>query len=919
MASVPGGLILGFVSAVESRGWRESLAERCTISGKDVEMRKTQTAILALLWVLTTLNLAVAKPAGGSKNDRRTVGRQPDGRVIVPTNQVLDPAGFQVEFPGRPTDLALSSDGSTLAVMNRDSLVLVRVRDRAILQTLQLPEGGHTFVGIAWASDGSAIYTSGTKGVVNRFGIQGGVATLMQSIRLPGPGGSGNPVPGGLALSADGRTLYVCLSRNNTLGVIDVEAAKLKAEIPVGVAPYGVALANGKAYVSNWGGRRPAEGDTVADTSGTPIVVDAATGVASTGTVSVVDLVEGKEAASIDVGLHPCGLALNQAASRLFVANANGDTVSVIDTAANRVVETISVAPAEALPFGSAPNALALSPNGRVLYVANGGNNALAVVQLGSPAGGVASERASRVMGFIPTAWYPGSVRVSADGELIHVANVKGVGSLNTPTGRTGHLSEALQYHGLNQAEVGTPKEYLPRNSHDALGSVSMISTPDDKELAHYTKRVANNNRQQFALANLQAKGSPGKPVPVPLRPGQRSVFEHVIYIIKENRTYDQILGDMPEGNGDPSLVHFGEEVTPNHHKLAREFVLLDNFYCSGVLSADGHQWTDEAYVTDYLEKSFGGFERSYPYWGGDALAYASSGFLWDNALRHGLTFRDYGEFVRADIEPADASWADIYADYLNGTDKVKIRARPGIHTVAPYMCPSYIGFPGKVQDVYRASEFIKELREFEARGELPNLIMMLLPNDHTSGTRPGIPTPRAAVADNDLALGRIVEAVSRSRFWPKTCIFVVEDDPQSGLDHVDGHRTIAFVVSPYTKRHAVDSANYNQISMVRTIELMLGLPPMNQFDLSAAPMASCFTNKPDLRPYKAVPNRIALDEMNPPLASLSGAQRYWAMKSLELPLDDIDEADEDTFNRILWHSVKGYDTPYPRWASVRR
>jgi YVTN family beta-propeller protein len=863
----------------------------------------------AIVVIIVVVLVGAIAASGGAQAapldlDRATVGRLPDGRVVVPTNQVLEPAGFQVEFPGRPADLALSPDGGSLAVMNSDSLVLVRVHDRAIMQTLSVPEGGHTFVGIAWAPDGSAVYTSGSKGAINRFNIEGGVATLGQAISLPGPGRSRNPVPGGLTLSADGATLYVCLSRNNTLGVVDVKSGQLKAEIPVGVAPYGVVLSGQNAYVTNWGGRHPTAGDSVATTSGTDIVVDPVTCVASSGTVSLVDLAQGEEVASIAVGLHPCGLALSRDASRLFVSNANSDTVSVIDTASNRVAETIQVAPERGIPFGSAPNALALSPDGQTLYVANGGNNAVGVVRLGALAAGDSAERESRVLGFIPTGWYPGSVRVSDDGKTIFVANVKGVGSLNAPTQR--------KHDGRSQ-----PGESLARNVYDALGSISIIRVPDAATLARYSRRVAQNNSLWAVPGSLQSEGVSAKLVPLPLHQGERSVFEHVIYIIKENRTYDQVLGDMPEGNGDPSLVHFGEEVTPNHHKLAREFVLLDNFYCSGVLSADGHQWTDEAYVTDYLEKSFGGFERSYPYAGGDALAYASSGFLWDNALRNGRTFRDYGEFVDAEITPAQATWSDIYADYLARTSNVKIRATTTLDSIRPHLCPTYVGFPGTVQDVYRAREFIEELREFDAKGELPNLIMMLLPNDHTSGTRPGYPTPRAAVADNDLALGRIVEAVSHSRFWHTTCIFVVEDDPQNGLDHVDGHRTVAFVISPYTRRGAVDSTNYNQTSMVRTIELILGLPPMNQFDLSAAPMASCFADKPDFTPYQTVPNRIPLDEMNPPLAALSGAQRYWAMKSLALPLDDVDEADEDTLNRILWHSMKGFDTPYPRLASA--
>jgi hypothetical protein len=401
------------------------------------------------------------------------------------------------------------------------------------------------------------------------------------------------------------------------------------------------------------------------------------------------------------------------------------------------------------------------------------------------------------------------------------------------------------------------------------------------------------------------------QPVPVPERHGEPSVFEHVLYIIKENRTYDQVFGDLPQGNGDPSLCIFGREITPNHHAIVEEFVLLDNFYCSGILSADGHQWTNEAFVTDYLEKMFGGFSRSYPYAGDDPLAYASSGFLWDNVLRHGKSFRCYGEMVQAHITPK-GSFKEIYDDFVQGTGKFKIRATAHIDAIAQNMCETVIGFPSIVSDVYRADEFIKELRGFEKKGGFPNLMMMLLPNDHTAGTRPGMPTPRAAVADNDLALGRVVEALSKSKFWPKTCIFVVQDDPQAGWDHVDGHRTVAMVISPYTKRRTVISQRYDQPSMVKTIELILGLPPMNQMDLFATPMTACFQAKADLTPYTCRKNNIPLDELNASLDKLRGPARRDALASLELNLDEIDMADEESFNRILWHAMKGHDKPYP-------
>jgi hypothetical protein len=422
---------------------------------------------------------------------------------------------------------------------------------------------------------------------------------------------------------------------------------------------------------------------------------------------------------------------------------------------------------------------------------------------------------------------------------------------------------------------------------------------------------VNANNRLGYSLAGLEKPRSGAKPVPVPERHGEPSVIEHVVYVIKENRTYDQVFGDIKEGNGDPGLCIFGEEVTPNQHKLAREFVLLDNFYCSGVLSADGHSWANAAYATDYLEKQFGQFVRSYPYEGSDPLAFPTTGFLWDNALSGKKTFRNYGEFVKTAYEPRNAKWVDLYADYTNGTAKVKFTATPNLRSLDKYSHSNFPGFPLTTPDVYRARMFIDELKQFEQKGEFPNLVYLFLPCDHTEGTRPGFPTPRAMVADNDQALGMVVEALSKSKFWPKTCVFVTEDDPQNGFDHVDGHRTVGLVVSPYTRRGAVDSTCYNQTGMVKTMELILGLPPMTQLDLSATPMRGCFADKPDPTPYTAVKNRVPLDEMNRSVKELTGKAREFALKSLELDFDEEDRADEDTLNRILWFSVRG-DKPYP-------
>jgi YVTN family beta-propeller protein len=584
-------------------------------------------------------------------------------------------------------------------------------------------------------------------------------------------------------------------------------------------------------------------------------------------------------------------MTTDRAGQFVYVANANSDTVSVIATKTDQVVETISCRPEARLPFGSGSNALALSPDGGTLYVASGTNNCVAVVRLGARAcrtEGQARPAASKVVGLIPTAWYPGALRCTADGKRLVVANVKGVGSL---------------------ARV-RPKDE-GHNTHDFLGSVSIIDVPDEAGLARYTKEVNANNRLAYSLAGLEKPRPDAKPVPVPLRHGEPSVIKHVIYVIKENRSYDQILGDMKEGNGDPKLCLFGEKVTPNQHALARQFTLFDNFYCSGALSATGHQWVSEAYVTDYLTKAFGGFTRSYPVDGDDALAFASSGFLWGNALARKKTFRNFGEFTKSTY-PQGTTWADVYADYKNDTRKVKITVRANVQAMAPHTHPGYPGFPLVTPDVYRARLFVEELKAWEKKGAMPDLVYLFLPCNHSVGVQPGFPTPRAMIADNDLALGRVVEAVSKSKFWPETCIFVVEDDPQFGLDHVDGHRTVALAISPYTRRGFVDHTCYNQTGMVKTIELVLGLPPMNQLDLSATAMRRCFQEKPVLTPYTAVPNQVPLDEMNPSLGKLKGKALYWARKSLELDFSKEDEADEEVLNRILWHSVRGYDVPYP-------
>lgn len=829
------------------------------------------------------LLFAVTKIQAQNNFTYQKVGPQPDGSILVPSNQLLRPAGFQVYMPGRPVDIALISKEKFLLVKNMKSLDLIRLSDRTILQTLPYDKSGSSFTGICSSKDNQYIYVTDAtnKILIARFD-KSNILSWESPLVMPKPAIGGNPVPGGLVLNYKEDRLFVTLTRSNSLAVINLTDKSVN-EIPVGIAPYDVILnSDTKAYVSNWGGRRPVPGESTYNTSGSQVLVDPKTGIANDGSVSVIDLKQNIPIKEIKVGLHPSGMILSPDKSLLYVACANSDKIYVINTKKDEVTSEISVHMNEDIPFGSAPNALAVSPDGKYLYAANGTQNAICVIETGS---------SNRVIGYIPTGWYPGSVLMNKTGTHLYVANVKGSGSRNKGAGQAGY------------------------NAQGHMGSVSIITVPERQGLLKMTDIVIRNNSLVKLLKNQSSTGNSMKKVAIPQLPGQVSHFKHVVYIIKENRTYDQVFGDMQQGNGDTSLVHFGREITPNHHKLAETFVLMDNFYCSGVLSADGHQWTNEAYVTDYLEKFFGGFTRSYPYDGDDALAYASSGFIWDNVLKNGLTFRNYGEFVDADINPESATFTDIFQDFQKGTKKITIKAKANLEQIGPYICPTYIGFPNKVPDVYRSAEFIKELNEFEKKNNFPNFIIMLLPNDHTSGTKPGLPTPRAAVADNDLALGQIVEAISNSKFWKETCIFVTEDDPQAGLDHVDGHRTVGMVISPYTKRKEVVSTYYSQINMVRTMENILCIPPMNQLDQAAESMFDCFSETPDFTPYKAESNNIPLDEMNPSLQVLSGKKLYWAEKSLEQNLDDYDRIDEDTFNRIIWHAVKGYDRPYPEFS----
>lgn len=812
-------------------------------------------------------------------------GVQSDGSVLLPNQWSLRPAGKQVVVGDFPVHAAIHPSGKFAVVLHagygQNELIAIHLGDTRILSRVSI---GESFYGLAFSADGSEVFCSGAGDeVIHRFRFKDGHFSDPVDYRLRDEKQRG--VPAGIAVSRDAQTLWTTelygqeivaydratgrvvrriplsegtqqpdlsrtkVSDNEDLAAAEKRAAALRESITKDAPfPYGCVLdeSRQRLYVTLWARAQ----------------------------VAIVNLTSGAITDVWPTEEHPNELLLSRDGKRLYVANANRNTVTVFNTETGKAIETLSAAMSPDEPPGTTPNSLALSPDEDVLFVANAGNNNVAVFDVAQPG-------QSRSLGFIPTGWYPTSVRVTPDGKSLLVANGKGVISKPNRHGpQAGRESPA----GVREYIAGLMQ-----------GTVSLIPLPAKGEkfieaMAKHTERAHKCTPKPTGPAITIKRDRQN---PIPSRVGGSSPIQHVIYVIKENRTYDQMLGDMPEGNGDASLCIFPESITPNHHKLAREFVLLDNFYVDGEVSADGHEWTVGAYATDFVEKSWplsyghnGRGKFPYPSEGSFRIAQPASGYIWDRAREAGVSYRSYGQFIA-----------------LGATTNAPHRAK--VPSLEGHFDPGFRPWDMDYPDVKRAERFVSELKRFEREGSMPRLQIVRLPNDHTYGTSAGKPTPRAMVADNDLALGMLIEGVTHSKFWATTAIFVLEDDAQNGPDHVDAHRSIAFVVSPYTKRHFRDSTMYSTCSMLRTMELILGLKPMTQFDAAAQPMYNAFQAKPNLQPFKAAP--VLADRTERNLASAWGAAQSAAMD-----FSKEDAADDLALNEVVWRSVRGASHPMP-------
>jgi YVTN family beta-propeller protein len=768
-----------------------------------------------------------------SKQNHQTLEQIEAKRIHLPNGWGITPVGKSLPLGDLPLNMAVSPSGKMLAVTNNgqsdQSIQLIDTESQVVLDSLPV---GKAWIGLSFSEDSKALYASGgNDNWILRLDVSNKRLIPSDTLVIGQPWPE-RISPAGIALDDKRQLLYAVTTEDNSLYVIDIASKEVVERYSLGAEGYTCLLSPDKKtlYISCWGCNK----------------------------VELFDTDTRQFTGSIPVGDNPNDMCLNKDGSYLFVANANDNSVSVIDLKNRKVIETLNAALYPDALTGSTTNSVALSVDEKTLYIANADNNCIAVFDVSKP-------RNSASKGFIPAGWYPTCVRVINDN--IYVSNGKGFSSFSNPNGP----------NPSKEKQPGEKEQYIAGLFR---GTLSIVPVPDEGQLSIYSQVVYHNTPYNKELEDL-TKGQEGNPIP--RRVGDASPIKHVFYIIKENRTYDQVLSDIPGGNADASLLLFGENITPNQHALAKQFVLLDNFYVDGEVSADGHNWSTGAYATDFLEKtwptSYGGRGGGYNGEGTRDIANNKNGFIWDYCKKYGVTYRTYGEFVD--------------------------NHKPNIPALKDHLCPYFTSWDQSVFDTTRFRQWKRDFDSLLTVNSLPQLNTLRFINDHTEGLRKGRLTPFAHVADNDLAVGLFIEHLSHSPVWKESVVFIVEDDAQNGPDHVDAHRTTAYVAGGFVKRGYVDHTMYSTSSMLRTIELILGLPPMSQYDAAATPMWRCFSDSANGAQFTALPAQVDLNERNL-------AINKWQQMSEEFDFAAEDRAPDAEFNQVLWVAVKGEGSVCP-------
>lgn len=794
-------------------------------------------------YTVTLFALFITLSAISQKKQAALIRELESNRVTLPNGWKLTPAGKSLPLGDLPLNLAVSHSEKYMAVTNNgqsvQSVQLIDLKTDKLISTAIIPK---SWYGLKFSYDDKFLYASGgNDNRILKYSVSSKGLSLVDSIIL-GEKWPNKISPAGIEVDEKSNRMYVVTKEDNSLYVIDLKQKMILKKLELGGEGYSCMLDkfSSTLFVSVWGADK----------------------------VLLINTISLDVLKSIPVGDNPNEMTQSSNGRFLYVSNANDNSVSIIDLSQQRVLEVLDAGMYSDAPPGSTTNGLALNEDGSRLYIANADNNCLAVFDVTRPG-------ASRAIGFIPVGWYPTSVKVV--NRKIYVANGKGFSSKANPNGpNPAKRREEVTYQKGDLKKV-KEVEYI---GGLFKGTMSIIPEPSQEDLGVYSTITYRNTPYKKEL-EIRPEGEEGNPIPMMV--GKPSPVKYVFYIVKENRTYDQVLGDMPEGNGDTSLVLFGERITPNQHKLAREFVLLDNFYVNGEVSADGHNWSLGAYATDYLEKtwptSYGGRGGVYDAEGNREIANNKGGFIWDHCKKAGVSYRTYGEF------------ADDY--------------KANIPVLENHFCPYYTSWDESVRDTTRFYQWRRDFDSLLAIGKVPQFNSLRFINDHTEGVRVGKPTPFAHVADNDLAVGMFVEYLSKSAIWKESVVFIVEDDAQNGPDHVDAHRTTAYVAGGFVKRKFVDHTMYSTSSMLRTIELILGLEPMSQYDAAANPMWNCFTSNADTSPFTSLPANVDLNEKNTDVTELS-------RRSENFDLTKEDAVPDLEFNEVLWYAIKGMHVPFP-------